>query len=196
MVSAPITGEHAAVRRPITGEFAVPVTTPPRQQLLRERQIYHVLDHTLAVIQIVFGCGTVVGLVVEAVTDGASSRTIEILLGMPVMLLTVYAGVLLWRGKRAGLAISLGLQLFQMVPVIIAHTAVRYVAGLQWTIRFGGPRIWKPWGFEGTFNVLHDAAFPKVMVGLNVVALVTALYLGSRLRGSQNSAAKLPLPLS
>ena len=182
MVSAPITGEHAAARRPITGEFAVPASAPLRQQLLREQQIYHVLDRTLAVVQIVFGCGTVLGLIVGAVADPATSRPIEIFLGVPVMLLTVYAGVLLWQGKRAGLAVSLGLQLFQVVPVVIAHTAVRYVAGLQWTIRFGGPRIWKPWGFEGTFTVLHDPAFPAVMIGLNVVALVAALYLVSRLR--------------
>jgi len=185
MVSAPITGEHA-----------VASVTPPRQ-LLRERQIYHVLDRTLAVIQIVFGVGTTLGLIVGAVADGVNSRPIERVLGIAVMLLTVYAGVLLWRGKRAGLAISLGLQLFQVLPVIIAHTAVRYVAGLQWTLRFGGPRIWKPWGFEGTFIVLHDPAFPARMIGLNVVALVSAIYLASRLRDeSQNSAIKSPQQLS
>ena len=182
MVSAPITGEHAAVPRPITGEFAVPASPPLKQQLLRERQIYHVLDRTLAVVQIVFGCGTALGLVVGALTDRASSRPIEIFLGVPVMLLTVYAGVLLWRGARAGLAVSVGLQIFQILPVIISHTAIRYVAGMQWTLRFGGPRIWKPWGFEGTFTVLHDPAFPGTMIGLNVVALVIALYLVSRLR--------------
>lgn len=193
MISAPISGEHPAVRAQIAGEVALPAGTPLRQQLIRERQIYHILDRTLAVIQIVFGCGTVLGLVVGAVADGASSPLIETLLGVPVMLFTVYAGVLLWRGKQAGLAISLGLQLFQVIPVVIAHTAVRYVAGLQWTLRFGGPRIWKPWGFEGTFIVRHDAAFPTVMIGLNVVALVAALYLVGRLRErSQNSAVNQP----
>lgn len=179
MVSAPITGEHAVAS----------VTRP--NQLLRERQIYHVLDRTLAVIQIVFGLGSLVGLLIEAFAGDSDFRMIEAVLGIPVMLLTIIAGVLLWRGTRAGLAISFGLQLFQIVPVIIAHTAIRYVAGLQWTLRFGAPRIWKPWGFEGTFIVLHDSAFPATMVGVNVVALVIAIYLASRLRDeSQNSAVK------
>ena len=171
-----------------TGEHAIPVV-PAQRQLLRERQIYHVLDRTLAVILIVFGCGTLLGLVVGAVASPSDWRPVETLLGLLVMLLTAWAGVLLWRGSRAGLAIALGLQLFQVLPVVIAHTAIRYVAGLQWTLRFGGPRIWKPWGFEGTFIVRHDPAFPETMFGLNVVALVIAGYLASRLRDlSQNSA--------
>ena len=169
-----------------TGEHAIPVVTPQRQ-LLRERQIYHVLDRTLAVIQIVFGTGTLLGIVVGAFADASGWRPVETMLGIPVMLLTIWAGVLLWRGARAGLALSFGLQLFQIVPVVIAHTAIRYVAGLQWTLRFGGPRIWKPWGFEGTFIVLHDPAFPPTMIGLNVVALVVALYLASRLRGNHKT---------
>ena len=178
MISAPITGEHAVAS----------VSQP--NQLLRERQIYHVLDRTLAVIQIVFGLGTLVGLLIGV--GDSDFRLIEAVLGIPVMLLTIAAGVLQWRGTRVGLAMSFGLQLFQIVPVIIAHTAVRYVAGLQWTLRFGAPRIWKPWGFEGTFLVLKDPAFPATMIGVNVVALVIAIYLASRLRDtSQNSAVKL-----
>jgi hypothetical protein len=177
MVSAPITGEHAVA------------SLAPQRQLLREKQIYHVLDRTVALVQIVFGAGTVLGLIVGAVADRANSRPLEALLGIPVMLLTLYAGVLLWRGKRSGLAVSFGLQLFQVLPLIIAHTAVRYVAGLQWTLRFGAPRIWKPWGLEGTFIVRHDPAFPGTMIGVNVVALVIAIYLASRLRDeSQNSS--------
>ena len=170
-----------------TGEHAIAVA--PQRQLLRERQIYHVLDRTLAVIQIVFGCGTLVGLTVEAVTSPSGWGTVETLLGIPLMLLTAWSGVLLWRGKRAGFAIALGLQAFQVLPVVIAHTAVRYVAGLQWTLRFGAPRIWKPWGFEGTFIARHDLSFPETVIGVNVVALVIAMYLASRLRNpSQNSA--------
>src|SRR6478672_3161305 len=165
----PITGEHASAG-PITGQ----------RRLLRERQIYSLLDRLLALVQIVFGLGTLVALCLEAF--GGDARPVEIMLGIPLMVLTVVAGVLLWGGRRSGLALSLGLQLFQVVPVIIAHTAVRYVAGLQWTLRFGGPRVWKPWGLEGTFIVLHDPAFPATLIGLNVVALVAVLYLGSRLR--------------
>ena len=171
-----------------TGEHAIAALAPQRQ-LLRERQIYHVLDRTLAVIQIVFGLGTLVGILVGVFGDPSGWRLVETALGIPVMLLTMFAGVLLWRGTRAGLAISFGLQLFQVFPLIIAHTAVRYVAGLQWTLRFGGPRIWKPWGFEGSFVVLQDPAFPATMIGLNVIALVITVYLASRLRdSSQNSA--------
>ena len=180
MISAPITGEHAvaSVSRP--------------NQLLREKHIYRVLDRTLAVIQIVFGLGSLVGLLIGALAADSDFRMIEAVLGIPVMLLTIIAGVLLWRETRAGLAISFGLQLFQIVPAIIAHTAIRYVAGLQWTLRFGAPRIWKPWGFEGTFTVLHDPAFPTTMIGVNVVALLMAIYLASRLRDtSQNSAINL-----
>jgi len=59
---------------------------------------------------------------------------------------------------------------------------VRFVAGFHWTVRFGGPRVWKPWGLEGTFLVLHDPAFPSTMIGLNVIALASTLYLASRLR--------------
>jgi hypothetical protein len=166
---------------PITGEHAAAGTITGQRRLVRERQIYSVLDRLLALVQILFGLGTLVALVLEA-KSGPNARPIEITLGIPVMVLTVVAGVLLWGGRRSGLALSLGLQLFQVLPVIIAHTAVRYVAGLAWTLRFGGPRIWKPWGIEGTFLVLHDPAFPATMIGLNVVALVAALYLASRLR--------------
>jgi hypothetical protein len=175
-----------------TGEHAIPVVTPQRQ-LLRERQIYHVLDRTLAVIQIVFGLGALIGIVVGVFAAPSDWRPVETVLGVPVMLLTIWAGVLLWRATRTGLAISFGLQLFQILPVIIAHTAIRYVAGLQWTLRFGGPRIWKPWGFEGAFIVLHDPAFPATMIGLNVVALVTAVYLASRLRESSQNSSISPL---
>jgi hypothetical protein len=151
--------------------------------MLRERQIYSVLDRLLAVVQIVFALGLLTALMLEAISNDADRRPLEIALGIPVVVLTIVAGVLLWRGRRAGIALSLGLQLFQVLPVIIAHTAVRYVAGLHWTLRFGGPRIWKPWGFEGTFVILHDdRAFPATMIGLNVVALVAAIYLASRLR--------------
>jgi hypothetical protein len=167
----PITGEHAAGGS-LTGE----------RRLVRERQIYSVLDRLLALEQIVFGLGLIIALVMEAVSSDGDRRPLELALGIPVVVLTIVAGVLLWRGRRMGIALSLGLQLFQVVPVIIAHTAVRYVAGLHWTLRFGGPRIWKPWGFEGTFLVLHDPALPPTMVGLNVVALVAAIYLSSRLR--------------
>ncbi|HJQ09498.1 MAG TPA: hypothetical protein VJ840_00575, partial [Gemmatimonadaceae bacterium] len=142
-----------------TGEHAIAALAPQRQ-VLRERQIYHVLDRTLGVIQIVFGLGTLVGVLADVFAESGGSRLIETALGIPVMLLTIFAGVLLWRGTRAGLALSVGLQLFQVFPVIIAHTAVRYVAGLQWTLRFGAPRIWKPWGFEGSFVILQDPAFP------------------------------------
>lgn len=168
---------------PITGEHAVAAT--PQRQLLRERQIYHVLDRTLSVTQIVFGLGTLVGILLGAFGD-PTSRPLELILGVPVTFLTVVAGVLLWRGKRTGLALSLGLQLFQIVPLVIAQTAVRYVAGFHWTLRFGAPRIWKPWGFEGTFLILHDPALPATVIGINVVAAVIALYLVSRLRESQN----------
>ena len=167
---------------PITGEHAAAPATTGQRRLLRERRIYSLLDRLLALVQIVFGIGTLVALVLEALSGGPDSRPLELVLGIPLMILTVIAGVLLWGGRRAGIAISLGLQLFQIVPVIIAHTAVRFVAGLQWTVRFGGPRIWKPWGFEGTFLVLNDPAFPATMIGLNVVALVAAVYLTSRLR--------------
>ena len=167
---------------PITGEHAAAPSSAGERRLLRERQIYSVLDRLLALMQILFGIGTLIALMLEALSGDSDSRALEIMLGIPVMLLTVFAGVLLWGGRRAGIALSLGLQLFQTVPVIIAHTAVRYVAGLQWTLRFGGPRIWKPWGFEGTFLVLHDSAFPATMIGLNVIALVAAIYLASRLR--------------
>ncbi|HJP60939.1 MAG TPA: hypothetical protein VJ865_13105 [Gemmatimonadaceae bacterium] len=151
--------------------------------------IYRILDRTLAVVEVVFGAGTLFGLGLGVVAGPEQTRPLEWILGVPVMILTIVAGVLLWRGRRAGLALSLGLQLFQILPVIIAHTAVRYVAGFHWTLRFGGPRIWKPWGLEGTFIVLHDASFPTTLVGLNVVALVTVLYLATRLHAtSQNSA--------
>jgi hypothetical protein len=170
-----------------TGEHAIAVA--PQRQLLRERQIYRVLDRTLAVVQIVFGSLTLLGLIVGAVATPSDWRPVETLVGSSVMALTAWSGALLWRGKRAGFAIALGLQLFQTLPVVIAHTAVRYVAGLQWTLRFGAPRIWKPWGFEGTFIVRHDLAFPETVIGVNVVALVIAMYLASRLRDpSQNSA--------
>lgn len=162
---------------------------PPQRRRIRERLIYRVLDRTIGTIEILFGIGALVGLTLGAMASDSDFRILEALLGIPVMLLTVVAGVLLYRGSRVGSALSLGLQLFQILPVIISHTAVRYVAGLQWTLRFGGPRIWKPWGFEGSFIVLHDPAFPAMMVSVNVVALVTALYLLSRLREpSQNSA--------
>lgn len=167
---------------PITGEHAAAPATTGQRRLVREQRIYSVLDRLLALVQILFGIGSTVALVLDAVGGGPDSRPVEIMLGIPVMVLTVIAGILLWGGRRAGIALSLGLQLFQIVPVIIGHTAVRYVAGLHWTLRFGGPRIWKPWGFEGTFLVLHDPAFPATMVGLNVVALVAAVYLASRLR--------------
>ncbi|HEX6627060.1 MAG TPA: hypothetical protein VF105_03815 [Gemmatimonadaceae bacterium] len=163
-------------------------TTPPQRRQIRERFIYRVLDRTIGTIEILFGIGTLVGLSIGAMAGDSDFRILEALLGIPVMLLTVVAGVLLYRGSRVGIALSLGLQLFQVLPVIISHTAVRYVAGLQWTLRFGGPRIWKPWGFEGSFIVLHDPAFPSLMISVNVVALVTALYLVSRLHeASQNS---------
>jgi hypothetical protein len=167
---------------PITGEHAAAPGIIGQRRLLRERQIYSVLDRLLALVQILFGIGTMVALMLEALSGGPDSRAVEFMLGIPVMVLTVVAGVLLWGGRRAGIALSLGLQLFQIFPVVIAHTAVRYVAGLQWTLRFGGPRIWKPWGFEGTFLVLHDPAFPATMIGFNVVAFVAGLYLASRLR--------------
>ncbi len=167
---------------PITGEHAAATTITGQRRLLREQQIYSVLDRLLALVQILFGFGTMVALCLEALSAGPDARPVEIMLGIPVMILTVVAGVFLWGGRRAGIALSLGLQLFQVFPVIIAHTAVRFVAGLHWTLRFGGPRIWKPWGFEGTFLVLHDPAFPATMIGLNVVALVAAVYLTSRLR--------------
>lgn len=167
---------------PITGEHATASTITRQRRLLRERQISSVLDRLLALLQIVFGIGTLVALVIEAFSGDSDTRVVELMLGIPVMILTVVAGVLLWGGRRTGIALSLGLQLFQILPVIIAHTAVRYVAGLHWTLRFGGPGIWKPWGFEGTFLVLHDPAFPKTLIGLNIVALVATIYLGSRLR--------------
>jgi hypothetical protein len=167
---------------PITGEHAAASTLTGERRLLRERQISSVLDRLLALIQILFGTGTLIALIIEALSGDADSRPVEFMLGIPVMILTVVAGVLLWGGRRAGVALSFGLQVFQILPVVIAHTAVRYVAGLQWTLRFGGPRIWKPWGFEGTFLVLHDPAFPAMMIGLNIVELVAAIYLGSRLR--------------
>ena len=167
---------------PITGEHAAAASISGQRRLLRERQIYTVLDRLLAVEQIVFGLGLLTALVIEAFGADSDRRPLEIALGIPVVLLTIVAGVLLWRRRRAGIALSLGLQLFQIVPVIIAHTAVRFVAGLHWTLRFGAPRIWKPWGFEGTFLVLHDPAFPPTMIGLNVVALVIAIYLASRIR--------------
>ena len=176
---------------PITGEHAAGPSVTGQRRLLRERQISSVLDRLLALIQVLFGIGTLIALTLEALGGDADVRPLEITLGIPVMVLTVIAGVLLWGGRRSGLALSLGLQLFQVVPVIIAHTAVRYVAGLHWTLRFGGPRIWKPWGFEGTFLILRDPAFPVTMIGLNVVALVAAIYLASRLRDtSQNSTVK------
>ena len=167
---------------PITGEHAAAPSVTGQRRLLRERQISSVLDRLLALVQILFGIGTLIALTMEALGHDGDVRPLEVMLGIPVMALTVVAGVLLWGGRRTGLALSLGLQLFQVVPVVIAHTAVRYVAGLQWTLRFGGPRIWKPWGLEGTFLILHDPAFPATMIGLNVVALVAALYLASRLR--------------
>jgi hypothetical protein len=151
--------------------------------MLRERQIYSALDRILAVVQIVFGFGLLIALVIEAFTPGPDRRPLEVVLGIAVAAITVVAGVLLWRGRRAGLALSLGVQLFQVLPVIVAHTALRFVAGLHWTLRFSGPRIWQPWGFEGTFIILHDdRAFPATMIGLNVVALVAAIYLASRVR--------------
>jgi hypothetical protein len=156
---------------------------------MRERLIYRVLDRTIGTIEILFGVGTLVGLTLGAMASDGDFIILEELLGIPVMLLTVVAGFLLYRGSRVGVALSIGLELFQIFPAIISHTAVRYVAGLQWTLRFGGPRIWKPWGFEGSFIILHDTAFPSLMISVNVVALVTALYLVSRLREpSQNSA--------
>jgi len=152
------------------------------------RHIYRFLDRTLAVMEVVFGAGTLFGLCIGVIAGPEQTRPLEWILGIPVMLLTIVAGVLLWRGKRAGFALSLGLQLFQILPVIIAHTAVRYVAGFHWTLRFGAPRIWKPWGLEGTFIILHDPAFPQTTFGLNVVALAIAIYLVKRLHDiSQNS---------
>jgi len=153
------------------------------------RHIYRLLDRALAVVQVVFGAGTLLGLALGVIAGPEQTRPLEWILGIPVMILTIVAGVLLWRGTRAGLALSFGLQLFQILPIIIARTAVRYVAGFHWTLRFGGPRIWKPWGLEGTFIVLHDPSFPPTMFGLNVVALVISIYLAKRLHDtSQNSA--------
>jgi hypothetical protein len=168
---------------PITREHTAAGSLTGQRRLLRERQIYRVLDRLLSVMQIVFGIGTLTALVLEALSNDSDRRLLELALGIPVMVLTVVAGVMLWRPRRAGLALSLGLQLFQVLPVVIAHTAVRYVAGLHWTIRFGAPRIWKPWGFEGTFLILHDErAFPATIISVNVVAIVAVLYLASRLR--------------
>ena len=150
--------------------------------------IYRFLDRTLAVVEVVFGAGTLLGLGLGVIAGPEQTRPLEWVLGIPVMTLTIVAGVLLWRGRRAGLAISLGLQLFQILPVIIAHTAVRYVAGFHWTLGFDGPRIWKPWGLEGTFIVLHDPSFPSTMVGLNVVALAIAIYLAKRLHDTPHLA--------
>ena len=153
------------------------------------RHIYRILDRTLAISEVVFGAGTLFGLALGVIGGPEQTRPLEWILGIPVMILTIVAGVLLWRGRRAGFAISLGLQLFQILPVIVAHTAVRYVAGFHWTLRFGGPRIWKPWGLEGTFIIVHDPGFPSPMFGLNVVALATAIYLAKRVKDtSQNSA--------
>ena len=161
------------------------------------RHIYRFLDRTLAVVEVVFGAGTLFGLVLGVIAGPEQTRPLEWILGIPVMALTIVAGVLLWRGSRAGLALSLGLQIFQILPVIIARTAVRYVAGFHWTLLFGGPRIWKPWGLEGTFIILHDPSFPSTMIGLNVVALVIAVYLAKQLHGRpQNSAVMLRQQLS
>ena len=161
------------------------------------RHIYRFLDRTVAVVEVVFGAGTLFGLALGVIAGPEQTRPLEWILGIPVMALTIVAGVLLWRGSRAGLALSLGLQLFQILPVIIGHTAVRYVAGFHWTLRFGGPRIWKPWGLEGTFIILHDPSFPSTMIGLNVVALVIAIYLAKQLHDrSQNSAVMLTQQLS
>jgi hypothetical protein len=152
-------------------------------------QIYRILDRTLAAVEVVFGAGTLFGLALGVIAGPEQTRPLEWILGIPVMIVTIVAGVLLWRGRRRGFALSLGLQLFQVLPVIIGHTAVRYVAGFHWTPRFGGSRIWKPWGLEGTFIVLHDPSFPSTMFGLNVVALAIAIYLGKLLYDtSQNSA--------
>ena len=156
--------------------------------------IYRFLDRTLAVVEIVFGAGTAFGLGVGVLAGPEQTRPLEWILGIPVMLLTVVAGVLLWRSRRAGLALSLRLQLFQIVPVIIAHTALRYVAGFHWTLRFGGPRIWKPWGLEGTFIVQHNPALPQTLVGLNVFALATSLYLAKRLYDTSQNSTVIAAP--
>ena len=154
------------------------------------RPIYRLVDRTLGVVEVVFGAGTLFGLTLGVIAGPEQTRPLEWILGIPVMTLTIVAGVLLWRGTRAGLALSLGLQLFQILPVIIAHTAVRYVAGFHWTVGFGGPRIWKPWGLEGTFIVLHDPSFPATMFGLNVVALAIAAYLAKRLHDTPRLAGR------
>ena len=82
----------------------------------------------------------------------------------------------------------------QIVPVIIAHTTLRYVAGFHWTLRFGGPRIWKPWGLEGTFIVQHNPALPQTLVGLNVFALATSLYLAKRLYDTSQNSTVIAAP--
>jgi hypothetical protein len=135
-------------------------------------------------VQIIFALGTILGITIGAVADPAERSSVQTFIAIPLLLLATGAGVLLWRGSRAGLALSFGLQLFQAFPVIVDHTVVRFVCGFQWTLRFGGPRIWKPWGFEGTFIAMHALQFPDTMIGLNVVALILALYLASRLRDS------------
>jgi len=144
--------------------------------------VYRILDRTIASMEVIFGVGTLIGILTAVSTQPTELRTVETWLSIPVLILTVIAGVLLWRGTRAGFALSLGLQLFQIFPLIVHQTAVRYVAGFHWTPRFGGPRIWKPWGLEGTFLFRHDSAFPATLVGVNVVALVVAVYLVARLR--------------
>jgi len=162
----------------------VAASVPPVTRAL----LYKTLDRAIAVMEVIFGVGTLIGILTGVFAQQEEMRTVETSLGIPVLILTVIAGVLLWRGTRAGLALSLGLQLLQIFPLILHQTAVRYVAGFHWTPRFGGPRIWKPWGLEGTFLVAHDPAFPATLVGVNIVALITAIYLITRLR-------KMPPPL-
>lgn len=154
----------------------------PFGDIKREANLYRGLDRALAVVQIVFGLGALIGIIGDGFTNPADFRSLQTLIGIPLFLFTITAGVLLWRGTRSGLAISFGLQLFQVLSVIVHQTAVRFVAGLQWTPRIAGPRIWPPWGVEGTFIAMHNPQFPDTMVGVNIVAVMTALYLASRLR--------------
>lgn len=132
----------------------------------------------IAILQIL---GGIVGILVSLVSLAAlKPNFLIILIFLPFVslyLLSIVAGVLLWRRHRLGIPLSVIVQVPQIISFSINKLAYLFISGLQIAFILKSKKIAIEFMLGSKWHLNFATEDHSLTIGLNIIALFIVIYL-------------------